>query len=68
MVCRLPAWTSSGSWKYAVAYDPHSKTAIMILRQENFRNRLVKLQNGEMHYVFSGLPANQDLNEMSQLR
>ena len=26
----------SGSWKYAVAYDPHSKTAIMILRQENF--------------------------------
>lgn len=54
----------SGSWKYAVAYDPHSKTAIMILRQENFRNRLVKLQNGEMHYVFSGLPANQDLNEM----
>ena len=36
----------------------------MILRQENFRNRLVKLQNGEMHYVFSGLPANQDLNEM----
>lgn len=54
----------SGSWKYAVAYDPHSKTAIMILRQENFRNRLVKLQDGEMHYVFSGLPANQDLNEM----
>lgn len=55
---------TAGSWKYAVAYDPRSKTAIMLLRQENFRNRLIKLQSGEMHYVFSGLPANEDLNEV----
>ena len=44
----------SEAGKYARHMIPvdGSGTAIMILRQENFRNRLVKLQNGEMHYVF----------------
>ena len=57
----------AGQWPYIMVFDSSSNTALMILKRLNFNNRRAQLYAGEMHYIFSGIPANSDLDQESPM-
>lgn len=54
----------AGQWPYIMVFDSSSNTALMVLKRLNFNNRRTQLYAGKMHYIFSGLPANSDLDQV----